>query len=149
MFSVIVNIMKILKNKKITFVLVAVFFVCAGAFLYTQVFQKNRKVESPQSSKEPSKATSEGSTFEIPKGVDNSSIKNYELLIENDEYKIRKLDNSYTITLYAIINRPDQIDMYRQQLAEYKKSALKFLVNSKVDIEKANIIYEPSEANDL
>lgn len=59
--------------------------------------------------------------------------------------KIRKRNNDYYVTLYAIINRPDQSDMYRDQLAQYKKSALKYLDDNNVNVNAVKIHYEPSE----
>ncbi len=85
----------------------------------------------------------------VPDDVNPDSIKQYELITENELYKIRKLDDTYTITLYAIINRPDQAQTYRDQLKEYKGYALKYLEDQGVKTSKAKIIYEPEEATNL
>lgn len=97
------------------------------------------------------KQTSEGQTFPVPQDLPDNAVKNYALVVENDEYKIRRLEgtNKYTITLYAIINNPDQYDMYRDQLKEYKQKALDYLKSKGVDINKAEITYEPDEAKNL
>lgn len=94
---------------------------------------------------------SEGETFPVPDNVPKDAIKNYELITENEEYKIRRdrESGSYLITLYAIINRPDQYDMYTAQLGEYKQKALQYLRDAGVDVKKAEITYEPAEATDL
>lgn len=94
---------------------------------------------------------SEGETFPVPDNVPKDAIKNYELLAENEQYKIRRdrESGSYLITLYAIINRPDQYDMYKEQLGEYKRNALQFLKDRGVDTTKAEIKYEPDEAENL
>lgn len=94
---------------------------------------------------------SEGTTFPVPDNVPKDAIKNYALVTENEEFKIRKdkSTDSYLITLYAIINRPDQYDMYKEQLADYKQKALQYLKDQGVDITKVEIAYEPKEAADL
>ena len=95
---------------------------------------------------------SEGSSFTVPDSVPQGAIKNYTLVTENEQYKIRhdEQSDSYIITLYAIINNPSQYDMYRDQLREYKQNALDYLkTEKKVDTSKANITYEPAEATDL
>jgi cytoskeletal protein RodZ len=96
-------------------------------------------------------ATSEGKQFDVPQDLPKDSIKNYDLVTENEEYKIRRLagTNEYTITLYAIINRPDQYSTYKDQLREYKQNALDYLKKTGVDINRIKITYEPSETTDL
>lgn len=95
------------------------------------------------------KTESEGQKIEVPKDVPKESIKNYELITENEQFKIRKLGSIYTITLYAIINRPDQYDYYKDQLREFKQNALDYLRNNNVNPDKVDIVYEPEEAKDL
>jgi hypothetical protein len=51
--------------------------------------------------------------------------------------------------LYAIINRPDQSDMYYDQLRTYKQEALEYLKAHGIDITNTSIHYEPTEAADL
>jgi hypothetical protein len=94
---------------------------------------------------------SEGTTFPVPVDTPEDAIKNYELVTENEEYKIRRDSgsNSYIITLYAIINRPDQYDMYREQLREYKQHALDYLTDKGVNVSQVTITYEPEEATNL
>ncbi len=94
-------------------------------------------------------STTEGKDVQIPNTVDPDSIKPYELLVENDHFKIRRLNQTYTITLYAIINRPDQASLYQEQLKEYKQEALEFLKNKGLDTTKLEIVYEPNEASTL
>lgn len=83
-----------------------------------------------------------------PQDIDTS---NFTLVTENEQFAIRKDTNSntYQITLYAIINRPDQAEYYRDQLKEYKTNALNYLKNRDVNIESARIVYEPEEAASL
>lgn len=51
---------------------------------------------------------------------------------------------SFTITLYAIINRPSQYDEYKQQLQQYKTEALQYLSSNGVDPARFTIKYIPS-----
>lgn len=75
----------------------------------------------------------------------------YIVITENEQFKIRREENTshYVITLYAIINRPDQYDTYRAQLRDYKQKALQYLQDKNIDITKATITYEPPEATSL
>ncbi len=91
-------------------------------------------------------ATSEGSTFQVPNNVSKESVKNYQLITDNDEYKIRELGGTYTITIYAIINNPSQTDSYHQQLHDYKQAALTYLTQHNIDVNKVPITYDPAEA---
>ncbi|MEK7599555.1 MAG: hypothetical protein AAB462_00780 [Patescibacteria group bacterium] len=66
----------------------------------------------------------------------------------NSRYKIDyALDSnnniSFSITLYAIINRPEQYPQYQQQLKQYKAEALKFLTDNKINVQKTPITYTP------
>ncbi len=88
-------------------------------------------------------------TVTVPETVDPSSVKPYTTVTENETYKIRELNGDYVITLYAIINRPDQSDEYRDQLRRYKQDALNYLKEHSVDVTKVNIAYEPEEASQL
>lgn len=90
--------------------------------------------------------TSENQKFPVPNNVPSGSIKNYKLITDNSEYKIRELNGAYTITLYAIINNPSQADSYHQQLHDYKQDALKYLTEHGVDVNKVSITYDPPEA---
>ncbi len=70
------------------------------------------------------------------------------LPVYNSRYKIDyALDSSgqlsFTITLFAIINRPSQYDQYVQQLHQYKAEALKFLADNHIDASKYKITYIP------
>lgn len=71
---------------------------------------------------------------------------------ENAHYKIDYLIDdsynlSYTITLLAIINGPQDYARYKTQLIEYKKEALNYLENKGLDTKKAKITFIPNEAN--
>lgn len=84
-----------------------------------------------------------------PEDLPAESIKDYRLITENEQYKIRQLNDEYVITLYPIINRPDQSNSYTSQLKEYKANALNYLSSKGVDTNSARIIYEPDEATNL
>lgn len=87
---------------------------------------------------------------QLPESVNPSTdIQEYTLIIENEKYKIRKAGDTYTITLYAIINNPSQYESYTQQLSQYKQEVLSYLNQKKVDTTKVKIIYEPEEAANL
>jgi|GEM_PF-1624903 len=96
-------------------------------------------------------ATSEGKKFDVPADLPQDAVKDYVLVNETDEYKIRQVPgtSNYIITLYAIINHPDQYSMYQDQLKEYKQKALDYLKGTGVDTSKATITYEPQEATNL
>lgn len=153
-------------NKKRIFILVAVLLIAlsaGGAYaLYNNkndqgaeektaeliTADKNR-VDTPKVSPPPTEQpVKQNSTKYVP-DEDKDKVFKYELLTENEEFKIRKRNNDYYVTLYAIINRPDQSDMYRDQLAQYKKSALKYLDDNNVNVNAVKIHYEPSEASEL
>ena len=125
-----------------------------GAYWYLNKDQPAAKSQ-PSNNSEPGASrteTSEGSSFTVPDSVPEGAIKNYTLVTENEQYKIRhdEKSNSYIITLYAIINNPSQYDTYRDQLREFKQNALDYLKTEKqVDTSKASITYEPAEATDL
>lgn len=94
---------------------------------------------------------SEGKEFDVPEDLPKDSVKDYVLITEDERFKIRRAPGSdnYIITLYAIINNPQQYDLYKDQLREYKNEALNYLKKTGVPTEKANITYEPQEATDL
>ena len=71
----------------------------------------------------------------------------YSLPIENSHFKIDYTINNntiqYEITLYGILNRPEQYNSYLSQNRQYKQEALTYLTNSGVDVSKANIKFSP------
>jgi len=97
------------------------------------------------------RATSEGKSFDVPTTVPQSAITDYILITDNPDFKIRQAPSTtnYIVTLYAIINRPDQYNDYKAQLSQYKQEALSYLKNNGIDTSKINITYEPSEATNL
>lgn len=149
------------KNKTIKRVIVlalmAVLALAAvGVYGYNQGWfgGKNGVQPSPttRSTKTPTKKeSSEGTSFPVPKDTPADSIKDYELLVENEQYKIRheKGSNRYIVTLYPIVNNPGQYSTYNDQLREYKANALKYLSDQNLDTNTLDIEYEPEEANDL
>ncbi len=145
------------KSKKVTIIALLVILVVGAGLAYGIKTRNHNSTSASPDGQETSnigqpptyRTESEGQKIEVPENVPEESIKNYELIIENEQFKIRKLGSTYTITLYAIINRPDQYDFYKDQLREYKQNALDYLKNNNINPETTNIIYEPDEAKDL
>lgn len=160
------------KNKKTLFVVVALLLVGAGSYLYLHYKKSNNLATSTNQTASNTKliatsqqratsdnsapvatynATSEGSTFKVPTSVPKDDIKNYSLVTENEQYKIRQEDgsNKYIITLYAIVNNPDQYSAYKDQLRQYKANALQYLKSKGVNTNTSEITYEPQEAAQL
>lgn len=67
----------------------------------------------------------------------------------NDHFKVEFIQENdksfYRITLYAIINRPDQLEEYRSQLKEYKKEALGWLKEKGIEPSNSDIKWVPEE----
>lgn len=146
---------KILRRFIILLALVVV--VGAGLFIYIKSTQEGDTVTPNDTQDKTEKitedrtyeTTSEGKTITVPDNVDSSSIKDYRLVTENETFKIRELSGEYYVTLYPIINRPDQSSAYQDQLKEYKQNAVDYLKKNNIDTQKTKIYYEPSEATDL
>ncbi len=129
------------KNKKITLlvIILAILLVAAVVGTYFMWFQKSQNSESSkpnptvqnkdsnhQESSNPS--SSDTSDDSVVTGPAPTVEKSAPFPIENAHYKIEQdSPSSYTITLYAIINNPNQYDEYRSQLSQYKKEALDYL----------------------
>lgn len=152
----------IIKNKntkKIPLLaVILVLIIGAGAFFAYKYNQEDksslndsdRKNSSKDdASKESPANTPQTPTTTLPESVNPSDVRSYNLVTENERYKIRELDGNYVITLYAIVNRPEQSDTYYDQLREYKYDALKYLEQHSVDPTKVKITYEPDNAKDL
>lgn len=137
------------KTKYIISILILTLLGIGLYYLLSNSSPDTTKKESGDTEHTTYEAESEGSKFNVPTDVDQSSIKNYELVTENEQFKIRKLDNKYVVTLYPIVNRPDQSSYYNDQLREYKQKALDYLREKGVNTETAEIIYEPDTAKDL
>ena len=144
------------RSKKPLFIIIiiAIALLAAGAFFAYKGgylnFSNTNDAKTAENEK-PREATSEGSSFPIPDEIPKESIKDYKLITENEQYKIRfdEKSNSYLITLYAIINSPDQYSMYQDQLREYKHDALNYLKDTGKDVNTLEIKYEPEEAAQL
>ena len=142
-------------KKKYSIAAIILLLVLGGFFAWQLWQAKTSKstlapVTTSASSEQSSASTAEANQpAEEQKNQDTSA--EYTVLTENETYKVRQHnpDNSYVITLYAIINRPDQYDAYQDQLREYKQAALEYLKSQHVDIKTAKITYEPAEAADL
>jgi cytoskeletal protein RodZ len=118
---------------------------------HTTTEQSQQQPENKTPTSEPTKpAQSEGSNFPVPQTTPDNSVKNYTLVTENEEYKIRRDQNGdYLITLYPIVSSSSQYGTYNDQLKTYKQHALDYLKNQNVDVTKVKITYEPAEAANL
>ncbi len=134
-----------LKSKKLRKCAISALFfalVLSGGFYYIKNSTERRVATGGEVFEEPKMAEKAKPEEDpvvddnpvIPEGVSPDSIKSYELITENELYKIRKLGGTYTVTLYAIINRPDQAQSYRDQLKEYKSYALEYLEGQGIEI---------------
>lgn len=134
-------------------VLIFSFIVLLSGGVGFAYLQRNEEYKTSdnqlQNSDKNNSAESEGHTFKVPSNVDDDRIKNWQLITENEQFKIRYDGDKYLVTLYAIINNPDQYDSYRDQLREFKANALDYMKSKKIDINSSKIVYEPEEANDL
>ncbi len=77
----------------------------------------------------------------------NNSLIKY-LPHKNADFQVIFLEGSniYQITLYAILNNPNQVESYKQQLKQYKQEALDWIKSKKVDPSTLKIKWLP-EAN--
>jgi hypothetical protein len=134
--------------------------IAAGASIYWLSQNKQVAHEPPKTTSQPENKTptseptkpaqSEGNSFPVPQTTPDSSVKNYTLVTENEEYKIRRDQNGdYLITLYPIVNNASQYGTYNDQLKTYKQHALDYLKNQNIDVTKVKITYEPTEAANL
>lgn len=142
-------------RKKILVALI-ILLVTGGVVFFAATLSSTDKPELATDSTE--KTSQNSSEAEQKQGAaipqnppDGVSVSNndYRLLTENERFKIRTDGNKYLITLYAIINRPDQRDLYIDQLRSYKKEALDYLKNNGYDVTTSQVNYEPEEAQDL
>lgn len=70
--------------------------------------------------------------------------------IENAHYRIQQNSpTSYTITLNAIINNPNQYNEYRQQLKQYKTEALDYLKSRFSSTDNFTFTWNPDDAKDI
>lgn len=136
------------KSKLLPFLLLTTLIIGVSYFLL-QNNPANPTETTISSNEGVRKQQTEGHAVEVPEDVPEGKIKNYELITENEKFKIRKLGGEYLITLYAIINRPEQYETYRSQLKEYKEDALDYLSNEGINIHKVHIDYEPEEAKSI
>lgn len=143
-------------GRKTTLIIVVVaLVVCAGAVLYWRYTYSaktpatlEQQQQNPAINVPTQPTTTEGQTIQVPTNVDPSSIKNYELITENEEFKIRKLGSQYVITLYPIVNHPDQA-AYEDQLRRFKQDALAYLTKNGININTIEITYDPPTAASL
>ncbi len=141
------------KNKKITpkkskkgWVIVAVLVVLIGAVVAYLLLTSDKSSTSNQN-----QSTSTDFTPPAEEQIPTEITPDKSLYVENERYKIRydEQSDTYTITLYAIINNPSQYETYKSELKEFKQEALRYLTDKGVNIEKAKIVYEPEEATNL
>lgn len=140
-------------NKKIVLLVIIIIAAGGGALAYSlqrtpePASHKTADTASPAPTA-PQPATP--TTPTIPP-EDADKVTDYEVLTENERFKIRHdaENDRYIITLYAIINRPDQYELYKEDLHTYKHEALEYLQTSGRDTNALDIKYEPEEATDL
>jgi hypothetical protein len=101
--------------------------------------------KSKNDGKEPEKGSQ---SVQKEDAIKNKNPVLYDLPYENSHFKIEYVllnnkDIQYSITLYGILNRPEQYSSYVEQTKQYKQEALTFLSNSGVDTTKANIKFSP------
>ena len=60
------------------------------------------------------------------------------------EYLVVAKEPSIKITLYAILNKPSQLEGYRQQLKQYGQEAIDWIKSKSVNPDKLSIIWAPS-----
>jgi flagellar basal body-associated protein FliL len=152
--------MKIAKKKsnpkiKILFFICALLAMVAGAALIFFYTNQNKNGTHPTVEIEavppPTKeVTVKEETLVVPTETPPNAIKDYSLLVENENFKIRHNEGSqYVVSLYPIVNNSQQYDEYQEQLRQYKQLALDYLKQQGLDPIKLDIIYEPAEAKDL
>lgn len=146
------------RKKLLVIVLVVVALLAVGGYYVWANYIAPKQQEPTSEAQEATESSTENRTYTtetedqeitVPDNVDPSSIKNYTLITENETFKIRELEGEYYITLYAVINRPDQADMYRDQLSQYKQDALSYLRTHNINPDQVNLHYEPAEAASL
>jgi len=86
-----------------------------------------------------------GQNVQVPDTVPKSSVPNYTLITQNQNYEIQELNGAYTITLFPIVSSSSS-ESYTQQLHDYKQQALQYLTQSGVNVSKVNITYDPAAA---
>ncbi len=69
---------------------------------------------------------------------------------ENSRFKIDysvtdSLTLRYIVTLYPIINGPQDYERYKQQIKLYKQESIKYLEDNGVNIKKSDIVFIPDE----
>lgn len=142
--------------KKLIFLVLLLIVACLLAFILffnndnVSTLNTNDNQSDQSNTKKTEDSPPEGQVIEqnAPPNT-NVGAEDYRLLVENERFKIRKSDNNYIITLYAIINRPDQYDDYQQQLKDYKAQALDYLKQNGYNYTSGKVTYEPDEAKDL
>ena len=104
--------------------------------------------EAAELSEMPSEnTTSIGETVAID---DLETPDNFSYPVSTNHFEISEnTDGSLTITLFAIINRPEQYEEYQQQLKQFKAEALQYLDDNGVNTNTVDISYTPEEAKDL
>lgn len=68
-------------------------------------------------------------------------------LISTDSRDTTPTNVTYTITLYAVLNQPDQIDTYNAELKTYKQEALNWIRSQGTDPNALKIQYSPDVPN--
>lgn len=74
-----------------------------------------------------------------------------DLPITTDKYKINfpNADGAFTVELFAVLNRADQIDEYQKQLTDYGQAAIEFFRSKGAIPKDLKITWEPEEPKNL
>lgn len=143
---------KLSLKQKSLLVLALIVVASAAVYLTTRPSQtKTNGTTQPAANQTQQPQTQPTET--VPRSSTSDTLPTIEpekdVIVENDHYKIKKTGNDYVITLYAIINKPEQYDEYVSQLKAYKAEALDYLTKNNINTGSNPVIYEPSEAQNI
>lgn len=88
---------------------------------------------------------------EVLDEIQTKNLWTEELPRTNDRYEIiySPHDKKFTISIFAILNRPDQIESYQQQLTAYGNEALAWIRSQGGDPATLQIEWLPEKPSDL
>lgn len=111
----------------------------------------NDTTDTTENSKtdDPSSMNSDNDNF-VDTPISNPPTDNSPYPIKNEHYKIEQLSqNHYSITLYPIVNHPDQQTEYDAALKQYKQEVLTYLKNRYGDTSTFTFDWNPDHAKDV
>lgn len=144
-------------------VLVLVLLGMGGFLAYTYMGQKNQS-QNTSDSKDKDSSGNDKKDETKPEDKDTKNDLNNSVAvppapteaadapfpIENAHYKIQQNSpTSYTVTLNAIINNPNQYNEYRQQLKQYKTEALDYLKSRFGSTDNFTFTWNPDDAKNI